>query len=158
MLGWQTQQLAPRLPRSAKVILRLLRTDAIRAQRKNQDKIMASTQDAIRVQGTKVAARWFRDFVRYDPAGALSRLAVPVLAITGGHDLQVPPADVEATGKLVPGPFEGHVVGDLSHMLRPDPGLAGLRGYRRAAREPVSPEVLTLITDWAARHWSGAGR
>ena len=99
VLAWQTQQLAPRLPRSARVILRLLRTDAIRAQRKNQDKIMASTQDAIRVQGTKVAARWFRDFVRYDPAVALSRLAVPVLAITGGHDLQVPPADVEADGQ-----------------------------------------------------------
>jgi pimeloyl-ACP methyl ester carboxylesterase len=158
VLAWQTQQLAPRLPRSAKVILRLLRTDAIKAQRKNQDKIMASTEDAIRVQGTKVAARWFRDFVRYDPAVALSRLAVPVLAITGGHDLQVPPADVEATGKLVRGPFEGHVAGDVSHMLRPDPGLAGLRGYRRAAREPVSPEVLTLITDWVARHWDGAGR
>ena len=157
-LAWQTRQLAPRLPRSARLILRLLRTDAIRAQRKNQEKVMASTRDAIRVQGTKVAARWFRDFVRYDPAVALSRLAVPVLAITGGHDLQVPPADVEATGKLVRGPFEGHVAGDVSHMLRPDPGLAGLRGYRRAAREPVSPEVLTLITDWAARHWSGAGR
>jgi pimeloyl-ACP methyl ester carboxylesterase len=156
-LAWQTRQLAARLPRSARVILRLLRTDAIRAQRKNQEKVMASTRDAIRVQGTKVAARWFRDFVRYDPAVALSRLAVPVLAITGGHDLQVPPADVEATAKLVPGPFEGHVVADLSHMLRPDPGLAGPRGYRRAAREPVSPEVLTLITDWAARHWSGSG-
>jgi uncharacterized protein len=158
VLAWQTQQLAARLPRSARVILRLLRTDAVRAQRKNQDTIMASTQDAIRVQGTKVAARWFRDFVRYDPALALSLLAVPVLAITGGHDLQVPPADVEAMGKLVHGPFEGHVVGDLSHMFRPDPALAGLRGYRRAGREPVSPEVLTLITDWVARHWDGAGR
>jgi uncharacterized protein len=91
-------------------------------------------------------------------AATLSRLRVPVLAITGGHDLQVPSADVEATGKLVRGPFEGHVVGDLSHLLRPDPGFAGPRGYRRAARQPVSPEVLTLITDWVARHWDGAGR
>ena len=140
------------------MILRLLRTDAIRAQRKNQDKIMTSTQDAIRVQGTKVAARWFRDFVRYDPAVALSRLAVPVLAITGDHDLQVPPADIEAMGKLVPGPFEGHVVADLSHMFRPDPLCAGPRGYRRASREPMSAEVLTLITDWVSRHWDGGAR
>jgi uncharacterized protein len=157
-LAWQTRQLAARLPRSARLILRLLRTDAIRAQRKNQEKVMAATQDAIWVQGRKVAARWFRDFVRYDPAVALARLRVPVLAITGGHDLQVPPADVEAMGKLIPGPFEGHVLGDLSHLLRPDPDSLGPRGYRLATRDPVSPEVLTLITDWVARHWDGTAR
>lgn len=154
VLAWQTAQIAEHLPRSAKVILRLMRTDAVRAQRKNQAKIMASTADVIRVQGTKVPARWLRDFVRYDPAPVLARVSVPVLAITGGHDLQVPPADVEEMGKLVRGPFEGHVVGDLSHMLRPDPECVGPRGYRRAGRAPMSGEVLTLITDWVARHWT----
>jgi len=158
VLAWQTQQLASRLPRSARIILRLLRTDAIKAQRKNQDKIMASAADVVRLQGTKIGARWFRDFVRYDPAPALTRVTVPVLAITGGHDLQVPPADVEAIGKLVRGPFEGHVAGDLSHLLRHDPDCIGPRGYRRACREPVSAEVLTQITDWVARHWNGATR
>ena len=158
VLAWQTQQLASRLPRSARVILRLMRTDAVRAQRKNQDKLMASTADVIRVQGSKINARWFRDFVRYDPAPALAAISVPVLAITGGHDLQVPPADIEAIGKLVRGPFDGHVEGDLSHMLRHDPGSIGPRGYRRAGRDPVSPEVLTLISGWVQRHWPGAAR
>jgi hypothetical protein len=78
---------------------------------------------------------------------------VPVLAITGGHDVQVPPSDVEAMGRLVHGPFEGHVVAELSHMLRPDPGSLGPRGYRRQARQPVSPEVLRLVTDWVTQHW-----
>lgn len=67
---------------------------------------------------------------------------------------RVPPADVEAVGKLVRGPFEGHVVGDLSHMLRRDPDCVGPRGYRRAARQPVSPQVLDLITAWVQRHWA----
>jgi pimeloyl-ACP methyl ester carboxylesterase len=155
-LAWQTRQIAATLPGSARLILRLMRTDAIRAQRKNQDKIMASTADVVRVQGTRVAARWIRDFVRYDPGPALGRVAVPVLAITGGHDLQVPPADIEAMGKLVRGPFDGHVAGDLSHLLRPDPGSAGPRGYRRAVREPVSSEVIGLITTWVQRHWPPA--
>jgi hypothetical protein len=80
-----------------------------------------------------------------------------VLAITGGQDVQVPPDDVAAIGRLVRGPFEGHVVGDLSHLLRPDPGSVGPRGYKRAVRQPVSPEVLDLITAWVGQHWGRPG-
>lgn len=156
VLTWQTEQLADRLPASAKLILRLMRTDAVRSQRKNLTKIMSSPADVIRLQGTRVSARWVRDFVRYDPAPALASITVPVLALTGGHDLQVPPADVEAIGQLVRGPFEGHVVGDLSHMLRPDPGSVGPRGYRRQARQPVSPEAMGIISAWVARNWGAA--
>ena len=139
VLAWQTEQLAERMPPAARLILRLMRTDAVKSQRKNQAKIMASSADVIRLQGVRVNARWVRDFFRYDPSVALARITVPVLAITGGHDLQVPPDDVGAMGKLVRGPFEGHVAGDLSHMLRPDPDCVGPRGYRRATREPSQP-------------------
>jgi hypothetical protein len=55
------------------------------------------------------------------------------------------------------GPFEGHVVGDFSHLLRSDPGSAGPQGYRRAVRTPVGPEVLGIITDRVTRTW-GWGR
>jgi pimeloyl-ACP methyl ester carboxylesterase len=154
--AWQVEQLADKLPPAARLILRLMRTDVVKSQRKNQAKIMASSADVIRVQGVRINAGWVRDFIRYDPAGALTRVTVPVLAITGGHDLQVPPADVESVGKLVHGPFEGHVVGDLNHMLRPDPDCVGPRGYRRAARQPVSPQVLDLIKAWVQRHWGPA--
>jgi hypothetical protein len=153
VLTYQVAELANRVPASAKLILRLMRTDVVRAQRKNLAKILASTADVIRVQGTRVNARWTRDFVAYDPVPVLARVGVPVLAITGEHDLQVPPSDVEVMGQLVHGPFEGHVVPDLSHMLRPDPQSLGPRGYRRQTRQPVSPEVLRLITDWVTRHW-----
>ncbi len=154
--AWQVEQLADKLPSATRLILKLMRTDVARSQRKNQDKIMASSADVIRMQGVRVNARWIRDFIRYDPAPALSRVTVPVLAITGGHDLQVPPADVDTIGALVRGPFEGHVVGDLSHMLRPDPQSTGPRGYRRATRQPVSAEVLALVTAWVQRHWGPA--
>lgn len=156
VLTWQTEQLADRIPPVAKLILRLMRTDVVRIQRKNLAKIMSSSADVIRVQGTRANARWVRDFVRYDPAPALTSVTVPVLALTGGHDLQVPPADVEAIGRLVRGPFEGHVVGDLGHMLRPDPSSLGPRGYRRQARLPVSPEVLDIISAWVRRNWGPA--
>jgi pimeloyl-ACP methyl ester carboxylesterase len=153
VLSWQTLQLAGRMPALARLVLRLMRTDVVRAQQKNLAKIMESPQDTLRVQGNRIAARWLRDFVAYDPAPVLRRIEVPVLAVTGGHDLQVPPQDVEAIGKLVRGPFTGRVVGDLSHLLRPDPGLVGPRGYFREVRQPVSPEVLGLITGWVSCHW-----
>lgn len=153
VLAWQSRQLAERLPVSAKLVLALLRTDAVKAQRKNQDKIMASSADVIRIQGQRISACWFRDFVRYDPAPVLARVTAPVLAITGGHDLQVPPDDVDTIGRLVKGPFDGHIVGDLSHLLRPDPQSVGPRGYRRAVRQPVSPQALALIANWVDSHW-----
>jgi pimeloyl-ACP methyl ester carboxylesterase len=153
VLSWQTRKMAERLPRSARVILRLMRTDAIRAQRKNMDRILASSDDVMRIQGSRVNARWIRDFAAYDPGPVLARITVPVLAITGGEDVQVPPEDVDAVGRLVQGPFDGHVVAGLSHMLRPDPASIGPRGYRRATRQPVSPEVLGLITGWVAGKW-----
>lgn len=154
VVAWQSEQLAAKLPWSARLVLRLMRTDAVRLQRKNLDRILVSTDDVVRLQGTRVGARWVRDFVAWDPEPALSCITVPVLAITGGRDLQVPPTDIETFGKLVRGPFEGHVAGDLSHMLRPDPDARGPRGYRRAARRPVSAEVLDLITAWVGRHWA----
>jgi pimeloyl-ACP methyl ester carboxylesterase len=107
VLTYQTEQLADRLPASARLILRLMHTDAVRSQRKNLAKIMSSSADVMRLQGTRVNARWVRDFVRYDPALTLARVTAPVLAITGGHDLQVPPADVEAMGQTRPGAVRG---------------------------------------------------
>ena len=158
ILSWQTQKMADRLPRSARVILRLMRTDAIRAQRKNMDRILASSDDVMRIQGARVNARWVRDFAAYDPKPVLARVSVPVLAITGGEDVQVPPQDVDTIGQLVQGSFDGHVVAHLSHMLRPDPASIGPRGYRRATRQPVSPEVIDLITAWVTSNWGAQAR
>jgi hypothetical protein len=100
--------------------------------------------------------------IRFDSAGCTLagthiRPAAPVAAallITGAADLQVPPEDVESIGQLVRGPFEGHVPDDLSHLLRAGPVRAGPRGYRRAVRQPVSPAVLGLITEWSTRQWA----
>jgi len=153
ILTWQTEMITARLPPLARAILRITRTDVVRSQRKRLDRVKASPADVMRIQGIRVNARWIRDFLAYDPRPALARITVPVLAITGGQDVQVPPEDVKAIGRLVQGTFDGHVVGDLSHLLRPDPESAGPRGYRRAVRQPVSPEVLALITGWVTSHW-----
>ena len=71
--------------------------------------LKASKPDVIRVGGVRANARWWREFLGYDPAPDYARIAAPVLAITGGHDMQVPPDDVAAIGHLVQGPFDGHL-------------------------------------------------
>jgi hypothetical protein len=47
-------------------------------------------------------------------------------------------------------------VGDLSHLLRPDPDSVGPRGYRRMGRQPTSPEVLAIIAAWVRKNWGTA--
>jgi uncharacterized protein len=153
VLEWQIEKLEPTLPKAARVVMRLTGSDFVRSQHKRMARLKASSGDVIRMQGIRVNARWYREFLGYDPAPVFARIEVPVLAVTGGHDMQVPPEDIDAIGRLVRGPFEGHVTGDLSHLLRPDPDWTGPRGYRRAVRQPVSPEVLTLVTGWVAGHW-----
>ena len=151
IIEWQIEKLEPTLPKAARVIMRLTGSDFVRSQHKRLARLRASTTDVVRMQGIRVNARWYREFLGWDPAPVLARIEVPVLAITGGHDMQVPPEDVDAIGHLVRGPFEGHVVGDLSHLLRPDPDWTGPRGSRRAVRQPVSPEALAIVTGWVAR-------
>lgn len=156
VLSWQVDQIVDRLPPLARLIIRITRQDPVATQRRRLARITSSPSDVVRIQGIKMNARWYRDFLAYDPAPVLAKITVPVLAITGGRDIQVPPTDVEEAGRLVQGPFEGHIAGDLSHLLRPDPASRGLRDYRRSARQPVSPELLTLITAWVARNWGGS--
>ena len=150
IVDWQIAVLAPTLPRPVRLILRLTRQDFARTQHKRVAMLKASKSDVIRVGGVRANARWWREFLGHDPAPDYARIAAPALALTGGHDMQVPPEDVAAIGRLVKGPFDGHVVGDLSHLLRPDPNRKGPVGYRRALRQPVSAEALALITSWAA--------
>ena len=51
-----------------------------------------SVPDAqLQSQIEKVTSPWFRFFVRHDPAPTLRAIDVPVLALYGRKDLQVPP-------------------------------------------------------------------
>jgi alpha-beta hydrolase superfamily lysophospholipase len=93
LLRWQSAQLAPTLPGPVRLILRVLRTDLAARTAKTHAKIKATTTDEARIEGATVNARWYREFLAHDPRTDLARIGVPVLAVTGGKDLQVPAAD-----------------------------------------------------------------
>jgi hypothetical protein len=71
-----------------------------------------------------------------------------VLAITGTKDIQTNPAHVALMEQAVPTPFTGHLVDDVTHLLRAEPGTASLRTYKKQARQPLDERVTELLTDW----------
>lgn len=153
LLDWRAEQLAAGSSPATRLLLRMFGTDPAQLNHGRVARVLESGSGDGRVLGQRVSAPALRDFVVYDPAPVLARVSVPVLALTGGYDMQMPPDDVEVIGSLVSGPFEGHVLDRLSHLLRPDPRLRGLRGYRRAVSAPIGPQVPALISDWVGRHW-----
>ncbi|MFF4471824.1 alpha/beta hydrolase [Streptomyces sp. NPDC001599] len=125
-------------------------------------RVKRTRTDVARIAGLRVNARWMREMLVHDTRDDLAVIpaAVPVLAVTGDKDVQVPPADLDEIRRLVPGgDAEIHRVPDLTHVLRRDTGRPTLRSYRRLLREPVDAELLTLVATWLAarlREPSGA--
>lgn len=151
LLRWQARQIGPTLPAPVRGLLRLLRTDLEARVAADHARIRATTTDVARVGGVRVNARWTREFLDHDPRTDLARLQVPVLAVTGSKDLQVRPGDLEVVAATVPGPVETHLVPDLTHTLRRQPGAASLRAYRGELRRPVDAEVLATVVAWCRR-------
>jgi fermentation-respiration switch protein FrsA (DUF1100 family) len=151
VLTWQAAQIVPTLPGVTKAMLKALRIDPLRSQQKAFARLRSTTAPTIRVQGKKLNAVWFREFMDYDPVPVFRRITVPVLVLSVSRDMHVPPEDGHAIAGLVAGPCDEEMLDGLSHILRPDPERVGPRGYKKAVREPVSPAVLDAIVRWVDR-------
>ncbi len=101
----------------------------------------------------EVLSPWFRTFVALDPRTFLGQVKVPVLALNGALDWQVPPgANLPAMKKAL-----AH---DHDVTIREMPGLNHLFQTAKTGSpaeygeidETMSPAVLTLVADWVARH------
>ncbi|MFC4944532.1 alpha/beta hydrolase family protein [Pseudonocardia sp. GCM10023141] len=91
----------------------------------------------------------FRAFVAYDPAPALAALTVPVLAVFGELDVQVPPAQSEpAMRALLAGNPDATVrtVAGVNHLMQP--ATTGAVTEYAAIATTIAPEVLALLTGW----------
>ncbi|WP_222268736.1 alpha/beta hydrolase family protein [Modestobacter marinus] len=155
VLRWQAAVIAPTLPAPVRALLRLLRVDLVAKVSRNHDKVRATTTDVARMGGVAVNATWFREYLDHDPRPDLSRLDLPVLAITGSKDLQVDPADLPAIAAAVPGPVETWCAPDVSHLLRTQPGPPSVRAYKQEVRRPVEPAVLDRVTRWLTAQAAG---
>lgn len=97
----------------------------------------------------RVMDPWFRYFARYDPAPALRRIRVPVLAINGSLDRQVVPAANLAA-------IRAALAGDSDVTITELPGLnhlfqtahSGGVGEYADIEETMAPAALVAIADW----------
>jgi len=161
LLTWQTAQIASTLPKPVQYLTKLVGRDLQRIQSKRLARIERTHEDVVRIRFAKLNAKWLREFMAYESIDALHHAKVPILAITGSKDLQVNPADINLIKQAVPTPFTGHIVDDLTHLLRTETGPATLRTYKNQARRPIDQSVATMITDWmvsVARNPQGAQR
>lgn len=145
-LRWQSRAIVRSLPAP----LRLLRRPVWALIDRIVARIKRTDTDSVRVAGFPLNARWLREMIAHDTRDELATVKAPVLAVTGTKDLQVDPADLDEIRRLVPGETEIHLVPDLTHVLRRDPGRHSLLSYSRLLRSPVDPELMALTASWLA--------
>lgn len=146
MVAWAEHPQAE-IPRSVRLLLRLLRRTPAEQMRRISDKIQ---HGQTRLLGITVP-QWLREFLLHDTRPDIAAVQVPVLAITGSKDNQVDPDDLDEIAELARGPVDTHRFPDLTHMLRRCPGPT-TPPAREQLRRPVDPELLEEIAVWAAAH------
>lgn len=127
-----------------------------RRQIANIDTLVATS---VRGELDRVRTRWFKFFLDYDPAEALSQIRVPVLAVFAENDLQVPPAlngepmerALVAAGN---GDYTIEIIPGANHLF-----LASETGnpaeYPTLEKRFV-PGLLEMVTQWITERWGNA--
>ena len=149
VLVWQCEQVVKGMRGFNKWLINLFHMDVRKSQQKQLDKIKKSIKNSYRVRGVvKLNAKWFREFMAYNPADDLPKIQVPVLAITGSKDIQVAPADLGQMAGLAKAEFESHILPNITHLLRVEPSEPTLSTYKQQIAQPVDKSVLQTISEW----------
>ena len=94
---------------------------------------------------------WFRFFLAYDPAPTIRRVRVPVLAIIGDNDVQVPPGEnlpaIRAALKSAGNrDFTVTSLPRLNHLFQTS--TTGMPAEYATIEETMAPAALTVVSDW----------
>jgi pimeloyl-ACP methyl ester carboxylesterase len=108
-------------------------------------------RDGLERSAVMVSTQWMYYLLNYDPAATLRRIAVPVLAVNGELDLQVPPSQnlpairtaLEAGGNRDVTVIE---FPKLNHLFQT--ATTGSLSEYGTIEETIAPVVLQTISDW----------
>ncbi|WP_297512623.1 alpha/beta fold hydrolase [uncultured Caulobacter sp.] len=100
-----------------------------------------------------LAVPWWREFLKSHPAEVLKTVQVPVLALNGAKDTQVPAAaNLAATRQALSGHKDVEIVAlpGLNHLFQT--AGTGLPDEYGKIEQTLAPEALTRIVDWTVAH------
>jgi len=126
--------------------------DSSALERELKKKLAGSAPEAELTGEVKfLSSPWLRYFIQYDPAGALSKVQCPVLAINGEKDLQVPPQlNLPAIRKALEAgdnrDFEVAELPGLNHLFQS--AKTGSPNEYAQIEETISPVALEKISRW----------
>ena len=129
---------------------RLLARDAYRSALRGFDEIerkLLNLDDELQVDA--MVTDWFRYFLDYDPRDDLEALKIPLLAMYGALDLQVPPQQsVPVLEKINAqhGKIEIMTFPELNHLFQH--ATTGLPSEYATIEETLAPEVMRAMKDW----------
>jgi pimeloyl-ACP methyl ester carboxylesterase len=104
---------------------------------------------AIEAQIKVATSPWYRSFIAYDPAPALRRLRIPVLALIGSKDLQVPAEqNLPALRAALAGDPRAEVaeLPGLNHLFQE--ATTGAPTEYGQIEQTLSPAALDRISNW----------
>src|SRR5260370_624926 len=109
----------------------------------------------------EILSPWFRYFLAYDPRPTLMRVHVPVLAINGENDTQVPAKeDLEAIEQAlkdgVNHDYKIVLLPKLNHLFQTS--ATGAPSEYSEIEETIAPLALQTMGDWIVAHTSARVR
>jgi uncharacterized protein len=116
---------------------------------------------ALDAQIAQVSSPWFRWFLAYDPRATLRRVRVPVLALNGMLDLQVPyEPNLAAIGEALRAggnpDHEQTALAGLNHLFQTSRSGTGSPTEYAAIEETMSPAVLERVSAWILARFPAA--
>ena len=129
---------------------RSLARDAYRSALRGFDEIerkLLNLDDEVQVDA--IVTDWFRYFLDYDPRDDLEALKIPLLALYGALDLQVPPEQsvpVLEKIKAQHGKIEIMTFPELNHLFQH--ATTGLPSEYATIEETLALEVMLTMKDW----------
>ena len=98
-----------------------------------------------------ITSPWTKYFLKYDPSIALGKINIPVLALFGKNDLQVPAAEnsrvfEDAGNKNI----EIIQFDNLNHFFQES--KTGMPNEYSEIEQTISPEALNIISQWIIKH------
>jgi uncharacterized protein len=112
----------------------------------------------INQQVSQILTPWFRFFITYDPYPELKKVDVPLLAINGENDLQVPPREnLDLIEKAMQDGgnknYKTVLVPGLNHLFQTSE--TGKVSEYNKIEETFSPAAMKIISEWILQITSG---